>query len=159
MRGPVVVVADHTRARVFELGVRPKGTRGGFLQEVADLVNPELGPHPHERYRNPKRSASATVAGEHFTVDDHRLAHDAELERKFAGRIVEEVHRRAAALDTKELVLVADKRSLGFLRAELESSKRGLVVRDLAREVTKMPVDELERYLTAEGLLGPAAKE
>ena len=150
-----VVVADGARARFFSLEEGGIGDGGPNLVEHDDLVNPEAESKGKELYSEDKsgRNTAPMGAGAHG-YDDHRDRHSEEVERRFAKQIAEVAVASANQGQAKQLVMVADKRMMGHLRSALNvPSTAGLKVSEVAKNLTKLNVSELQEHLSKNGML------
>ncbi|MBZ0073183.1 MAG: host attachment protein [Thiohalobacteraceae bacterium] len=152
-----VVVAGGSRARFFTLrdSEFPEMESGPNLHEIADLVSPEKDLPGSDLWTNLKSGRNRGGGGSPaHGYDDHRSQHQNELERRFARDIAHEVARLMATNATRELVLVAQTRVLGFLRHELHSLlKAGVEIRELAKDLSKLSPLELHEHLARERLI------
>ena len=156
MKKYCVVVADGARARIFSLQIRetPDGTGRPFLQAERDLVNPGRRARDAEIFTNSRPgSRRGAPGGPGHSVDDHRNEHTAELERRFAVDIVEEVERVASNGSCTELVLAAAPRMLGALRSPAGRLNRSFAVKELSRDLTKLTPTDVHDHLAAKELL------
>lgn len=157
MQQNCVVVAGGSRARFFTLEeVEFPGMQSGpNLCEVTDLVNPEQEAQGSELWSNTKAGRNrGNAGGGTHGYDDHRSQHEDEYERRFAREIAREAARLIAKNSTRQLVLVAQKRVLGFLRSELDTLiKAGVDVRELAKDLSKLSPLELHEHLAREHLI------
>lgn len=152
-----VVVAGGSRARFFTLqNVEfPELQSGPNLCEVNDLVNLEQETPGTDLWSESKsgRNRGGAGGGTHG-YDDHRSQHEDEFERRFARDIAREAARLISRCNTRQLVLVAQKRVLGFIRNELESlAKAGIEIHELAKDLSKLPTLELHEHLAREHLI------
>ena len=154
-----VLVADAARARVLVLDV----ARGNLdfatskLVEVADTTNPMLrardaevlsDSRPGLRREGPKSPRHA--------VSDHREDRRRDIERHFAARVAEEAASVWRRYSPCELIVAASPVMLGLLRPAIERQIRAkdqIVVRDLARDLTKLTASQLQDLLAEAGLL------
>src|SRR6185295_5771730 len=97
MKRACIAVIDAARARIYtydesagDNGARSAPT--GVLHEAIDLVNP--GRRSHDQFSTTKPGIKRSAPGSGAT-DDHREAHIAELDRRFARQISEEIDRIA----------------------------------------------------------------
>ncbi|MDV3238825.1 MAG: host attachment protein [Gammaproteobacteria bacterium] len=152
-----VVVAGGSRARFFTLrdAEFPEMESGPNLCEVADLVNPENELPGSDLWTNLKSGRNRGGGGSPaHGYDDHRSQHEDEIDRRFARNIAREASRLIQANATRELVLVAQKRVLGFLRNELNGlAKAGVEIRELAKDLSKLSPLELHEHLARERLI------
>lgn len=149
-----VVVADAAKARLFALEVADIGEGGPNLVEISSLANSEAEAAGKEIYSddNSGRNVSSGGGGAHG-YDDHRAQHMKEVERRFAKIVA------AAALEAVErdksgcLVLAAESRMMGHLREALERNAIDLKVKEIVKDLTKLPRHELHEYLAMNRIL------
>jgi len=138
-----ILVADSGRARLFRVESRARDApRKRELVEIAVLDNPaarqllreqisDRSPRVFARARQgrqgPAGAAGASTGGE----SDMRVA---EAER-FAARIGRRLDLERRRLEMSGLVVIAAPRFLGRLRARLSAATRGIVQRELARDL------------------------
>jgi protein required for attachment to host cells len=146
-----VVVVDGARARFFTLepADSPETEGGPNLVERRDLVNPEQKIHSGHLWSDAKTGRNrAGGGGQAHGYDDHREQHVDEFKRRFAREIAQEAARVAQDNNARNIVLVAQKRMLGFLRSELDPLlKNGVSISEIAKDVSKLAPQELHRYL------------
>ena len=152
-----VIVADGAQARFMALerrAARP-ARAAVHLVESARLSNPEhtvKGRRATRKIKSGRDTGRGSVAPHGYT--DHREPHEAEVLRRFASRIAEQAAALVTAGKASSVVLVADPRMLGLLRAALEPvAKAGVTLRELARDYTWCSAPQLQRHLAANGLL------
>lgn len=125
----LVVVADGSRARLFESG--GIGTR---LVEREDLSHPESRLHARELTADlPGTSFDRTGRGRHSmepSTDPKRV----EI-KDFAHTLAARVEAARAREGVQQVVLVAPPRFLGLLREGLSEQSRRLVVREVVRDI------------------------
>jgi protein required for attachment to host cells len=157
MQNNYVVVAGGSRARFFALQdvEFPEMQSGPNLCEINDLVNLEKESSGNELWSDTKSGRNRGGGGSPaHGYDDHRSQHEDEFERRFARDIAREAAKLLNQNSTKQLVLVAQKRILGFLRNELDSLVRaGVEVKELAKDLTKLSPLELHEHLARERLI------
>lgn len=157
MQQNCVVVAGGSRARFFTLNEVefPEMQSGPNLCEVNDLVNPEQEAQGNDLWSDSKAGRNrGNAGGGTHGYDDHRAQHEDEYERRFARDIAREAARLIEKSSTRQLVLVAQKRILGFLRNELDTLiKAGVEIRELAKDLTKLSPLELHEHLAREHLI------
>lgn len=66
-----------------------------------------------------------------------------EQEARFAHTLIEELERHYANHGFDQLVIIAEPRMLGALRQKLSGVLRPTVVKEIARDLTKLPKPEL----------------
>lgn len=156
MQHNCVVVAGGARARFFTLeeAEYPEMESGPNLCEVNDLVNLAQATHGVDLWSETKSGRNRGNNGAAHGYDDHRSQHEEEFERRFAREVAREATRLLSQNSTRQLVLVAQKRILGFLRNELGALiKAGVDIKELAKDLTKLPTQELHEHLAREQLL------
>ena len=68
---------------------------------------------------------------------------------RFASEVAERLRRWALAGRFDHLVVVADPRTLGELRSGYHKTVAERTVRELDKDLTRLPIDEIERVLAA----------
>ena len=150
----VVVVADGAKARCFTLEEAPIGEGGPNLVEHDDLVNPEGDAAGKDLYSDAKSGRNeAPGGGGAHGYDDHRSGHEGEVERRFAKSVMDACAEALKQHQSRRLVLVAEKRMLGHLRAAMDTAAAGARIEELAKDLTKLSASELHAYLAKEGIL------
>ena len=157
MNRDCVVVADGARARFFTLreADHPELESSPNLIEVNDLVQPEKELHNGELWAESRPSRSrGRNGGPAHGFDDHRNEHTEEQDRRFARSVAEEAARLALRQQTRNVILVAQKRMLGLLRECMDPlAKAGVEVRELAKDLSKLHPLELHEHLAREQLI------
>lgn len=156
MQHNCVVVAGGSRARFFTLEdvEFPEMQSGPNLCEINDLISVEKETAGSDLWSDTKSGRNRGGNGAAHGYDDHRSQHEDEFERRFARDIARETARLLRENSTKQLVLVAQKRILGFLRNELDSLlKAGVEIRELAKDLSKLSPLELHEHLARERLI------
>jgi protein required for attachment to host cells len=94
--------------------------------------------------------------GPTHSFDDHRNAHDREVERRFSLEIAEKTEDLRRELWIQELVVVGDDRILGLLRGAFEPVlPKDNVVVEVEKNIVQWTPDEIHDALVAEGILEP----
>lgn len=151
-----VVVANGAKARFFTLEETeyPELESGPNLVEVNSLKNPETvslsGEHWSENKSGRNRGAKGAPA---HGYDDHRSQHEDEYERRFANSIADEARRFSQSHNSSGVILVSQKRMLGFLRSAIEPKFNGLRTKELAKDLSKLNPIELHEHLAKEDLI------
>ena len=73
--------------------------------------------------------------------------HD-QAEKDFVSRVSERFIARVAGHDADDIFLVAPPRVLGMLRKHLDFSAQIAVTAEIAKDLLKFPIPEIERYLS-----------
>ena len=152
-----IIVADGARASFLALehnaGRPPRAALR--LVENARLSNPEhtaSGRRATRKIKSGRDTGRGSVAPHGYT--DHREPHEAESLRRFTTHIAQQVATLVAGDKAAGIVLVAEPRMLGLLRAALEPvTKAGVTLRELARDYTWCTAPQLQRHLAENDLL------
>jgi protein required for attachment to host cells len=152
-----VVVADGARARFFaleeaeypELESSPK-----LVEQDLDLANPEKELPGGELFSSAKTGRNRAADGGAHGYDDHRANHVDETDRRFAKLLTEQAASMVHTQRAKRLVVVAHSRILGLIRDTLDPLlKTGVQLQEVAKDVTKLPVNEIHDLLAKENAL------
>lgn len=151
-----VVTVDGIRARFFTLqrALLPAVESGpNLVEEREALVNAELELSGRELWSDTKTGRNASNGMAHG-YDDHRDQHTDEFKRRFAKLVAEQAVQIAERKKVKNLVVVAEKQMLGFMRGEMRvSPKACFAVRELAKDLSRLSPLELHGHLATEGLV------
>src|SRR5687767_14775589 len=143
----LILVVDGTRARWFRLQRRR-------LIEHADLVCPEHKLMDRDRYSETKTGRwDRGRLGPTHSFDDHRNAHDREVERRFAHEIAEKTEEMQRQLETDEIVIVGDNRMLGLLRPFFDPAIALERIVEIRKNIAQQTRDQIQDALAEEGLL------
>ncbi|WP_234053532.1 MULTISPECIES: host attachment protein [unclassified Xanthobacter] len=136
----LVVVADGAKALLLaDSGIPPEPKLA-----VVDTVS-----EPHESTtalgteRPGRVHESAGVS--RSAVEEADLHTEAEI--AFLKRVAERLDALASAGELRRLLLVAPPKALGTLRDALGPQARGLVDGEVAKDLVKLPVDEIARRI------------
>lgn len=132
------------------------GRKGLLLRNAGDATMPNLVvEQSFEAPANPaSREQLSDQAGSHPNrfapssnvkeADPHQLA-----ENEFVIETGEAVSRLCAEKDIERLVIVAPPRALAVFRNALDAAARKRVVAEIDKDLTKHPVNEIERLLVS----------
>ena len=145
-----IAVADGSRARLFELVTarQPEFESGPDLHEFASLAAPGHAGRDQTRYSEGLTGRNRTIAGGGHDYDEHRDAHDDDVERAFARDIAAELVARPAARH----ILCASPRMMGYLRDALKDTA-GMAVSELQKDLTGETPRNIHAHLASAGLL------
>lgn len=138
----VVLVADGRKSLFF----RNEGD-AEFPNLTVEGKEEQDNPAHHEQATDSAGRASSTVGGRGGTMEEVDF-HDLEEDR-FAAGIAEMLKDRALRNDYDALVVVAPPRTLGELRKHYHKEVEKRLVGEVAKDLVKMPVDEIEKILQA----------
>lgn len=138
--GAWVLVGDGRRALFFQ-------NHGDA--ELLDLrvVETRIDDNPSTREQGtdkPGRSFTSFSPGR--SAVENTNWHELEEER-FARAMAERINKAAESGELSEIVIVAPPRALGEIRKELSSKAQGKVVGELAKDLTRHPLKEIEQAL------------
>lgn len=137
-----IVVADSSRARIFEVANKDK-----HLQEIEDMVNPEG--------RANNRDLESDAAGRYYGRGQRMQGHSAgttvnavEHETEwFAKSVSEYLDKARAERRYDRLYLVAAPKFLGLLRDNLTRETRNTVSEELNKEISWLQGRDVESYI------------
>jgi len=156
-----VVSVDGARARFFTLepARQPAVESGPSLVEAGeDLINSETEMSGRELWSDTKTGRNA-ASGMAHGYDDHRDQHSDEFKRRFAKQVAEQAVQLAERQGVKNLVVVAEKQMLGFLRNEIRvPPKAGFAVHELSKDLSRLSPQDLHGHLASEGLVPPSRR-
>ena len=149
-----VVLADAARARIFTLepALQPELESGPNLVEYRDLVNPEMDQHDKELWSDVKSGRNRASSGAAHGYDDHREKHAEEYVARFARMVAGDLEALIQNQRSKHVVVLAEKRMLGFLRSSM-NLKGEVQVHEVAKNLSKLSPAELHSRLAEDGLL------
>lgn len=150
MNETCIVAADGARARVFTLTrpEQPEFEGGPDLLEVATLTAPTHAARDSAVYTDGLTGRNRAPGSTGHDYDEHRDAHDDEVERRFAREIVEVMKEQAAQRN----IVCAEKRMLGFLRDAL-SGHQAPTVTEVSKDLVRLGPRDLQAQLADEGLV------
>ncbi|MBW4698848.1 MAG: host attachment protein [Aphanocapsa lilacina HA4352-LM1] len=155
MNDILVLAIDAARARflALERPEFPEWESGPTLVEGEALINVEREAARRQLWSETKtgRNRGPGAGPAHAYYDDHRENHAEEFERRFARLAAQEAAHRADRCQARQVVLVAERRMLGFVREAL-APLLGAQVRleELAKDLRAA---ELQAHLAGENLL------
>ncbi|BAC89011.1 host attachment protein [Gloeobacter violaceus] len=157
MNDILVLAIDAARARflALERPEFPEWEPGPTLVEGETLINAEREAAGRQLWSETKTGRNrGPGAGPAHAYDDHRENHAEEFERRFARLAAQEAAHRADRCQARQVVLVAERRMLGFVREAL-APLLGAQVRleELAKDLCKLRAAELQAHLAGENLL------
>ncbi len=133
------------------------GRKALFLRNAGDEAFPDLkvvriladkpNPPTHLQGTDKPGRTLDRASGRRSSVEQtdwHLLA-----EADFAREIAQALEKQAEAGDLGKLIIVAPPRTLAELRASLSERVRASVIAEHHKDLTKHPVHEIERLLTA----------
>ena len=136
-----VLVADAARARLFEVG-QPQQTLSPALGQ--ELIGSNL-PSREIASDRPGRSFDSGGHGRHAMAPPTDPARHARGEfARYVARLLDE-QRESGSFE--RLVVVAPPQFLGDLRAVMSQQLQGTVAAEVAKDLSKLPLHELQDHL------------
>lgn len=140
-RGDRVLVAD--------------GRKAILMVNEGDAHRPRLRTELALEDDNPKTSEQGTDRPGHFDKGSRtrrgafepRDLHD-DAEERFSERLADLLERTATSPDHPSILLIAPPRMLGHLRTHMSAATRARISAELDRDLTGMPVPEIEALLS-----------
>jgi protein required for attachment to host cells len=151
-----IAIIDATRARFFtyDREVGADGNRDDLFERT-DLVNPARRLRPSELFSD-SRPGSSRTGHLQYAFDDHRDYHIAQLDAGFARTAMAALRELLDERVPNRVILCASPRMLGHLRIAAEGIlPPGLVIEELARDLSKLSAARIREQLTAAHLLPP----
>lgn len=158
MNSTGLIVIDNARARFLVLDTPPDDPDSpSLLVECDALTDSEANLGDQQVFANLKGGRNrAPGAGPAHAYDDHRARHRLEDHRRFTRRIAKRARSFVEKRELLKLVLVAEPRMLGLLRAELEPKlPADLAVVEVSEDLGKRSVAEIRKALERSGVLEP----
>jgi protein required for attachment to host cells len=159
MKRTGILVAGGTRARFISVEVPADAELDGgpHLLEHDDLVNPDGDIPARVLFSDRSGSGRAQGGAASHGLDDHRTRHQAEIERRFARRVIDTAEEFRGARGVQRLVIVAECQLLGTLRAELDPKRwRDVEVVELAEDLSRQSLRQIHAALAQQGLVKAA---
>ena len=141
MKGKWIVVADASRARIFQAEAV-----NGELHELETLTHPEGRLHEQELTSDlPGRSFDSGGQGRHGMDTENSPKHQELIHFiKFVASHLNDA-RKSGAL--KSLYIVAPAEVLGLLRDNLDKNTKAILVGDLTKNYSTLTSQELLKHL------------
>jgi len=134
------------------------GANALLLENRGDAVAPHLltresfkldNPSTHEQGTSPPGRTNAAHGGRRSAMEDSD--YHLQAEEAFLHRFAETLDGHVRKKQIPALIVIAPPRALGILRKFLTGATREVVSRELAHDYAKLPLDEIERRLVANG--------
>jgi len=153
MADTCIVVADGGRARLFLVDTTEAGKMR--LAEMEDLVNPEYQAHGRQVLTTARSTRNTSrQSGPMHPYAQKRGRHRLELEKRFAQAVAGKAAGLTQSWSRGAVILIAEPRMLGMLReAGREALKRGVTIKELAKDYTQLTASELREQLGATGIM------
>lgn len=134
-----MVVADSTKARIFE-----RGSAIGSFSEVKDLVHPI---EDKQLRGDAQRGIFAGMKGERHGMEPPKSPADNAM-HSFATEVADFLRQQYNAHRFTEIVLAAPPTFLGALRAEIGDDLKKAVVHSIDKNLVTCAPEDLEKYFT-----------
>ncbi|UGA41483.1 host attachment family protein [Bradyrhizobium quebecense] len=133
------------------------GRKALFLRNDGDAISPNLraeevfedvNPSTHDQGSDrPGRMSEAALPGRRSAVEPTDW-HDIE-EHHFARKVAAAMEKLVRTSRAKALIVVAPPRTLAELRNSFHSDVKACIVAEINKDLTKIPISEIERHLDA----------
>jgi protein required for attachment to host cells len=141
-KGHWVVVCDGRKALILE---------NAGDEKFPNLRTKETRDHPdastHEQGASPPGRSFQSVGPRRSAVAQTDW-HD-EAERGFLKELAERLNSAIEAGETRAITMVAPPRALGMIRPMYSLGLRHAIAREIAKDLVKQPVHEIERAITS----------
>jgi protein required for attachment to host cells len=144
-----VLVADSSRARIL----RSPELRATDDRHFADLVL-ESEHKPAREIMADKPGRSIRSVGARRSAMEYRSDPVRLQTEQFAGVLAGQLEHRLAAGEFDRIVIVAEPRMLGAIRRKLPQQLAATVAAEVAKDLTKLPMDELRAAIVDMGVPG-----
>ncbi|MBI1212613.1 MAG: host attachment protein [Alphaproteobacteria bacterium] len=141
--GTWVVVADGRKGLIL----RKVGDATASSLKLVEQVDADPVPRTAEMGTDRPGRVSDRASGRHATVEQTDW-HD-RAEKEHAREVAAAVERHRQADEIGRLVVVAPPRTLAVLRDSFSRALKEAIVDEVAKDLTKHPIHEIERLLTA----------
>jgi protein required for attachment to host cells len=150
MKRALIAIVDAAHARLYTYSQIDDNEP--TLQEQRDLVN--AGRQAHGMFSD--QPGSRHQEGGYGATDDHRTAHLAEMDSRFAKLVIDEVSRVAREDGFHHVILVAGPKMLGELRRADAPLRRGdIVIDEIAQDLAWLTSPQVHDHLAAMKLIEP----
>ncbi len=142
-----ILIADGARARI----VRQADAKAEAAGQAEDLLF-EIDHKPLREIMSDRPGRSFASEGARRSAMDYRSEPEREQEARFAHTLLEELERRLVDGEFERLAIVAEPRMLGALRQKLSPALRQTIVAEVAKDLTKIPRQELGAAIAQLGI-------
>lgn len=129
------------------------GRKAVILENVGDRMFPVLHTMQTLQHRETltvvqgtDRPGSVVASSGAHSADEQTDWHD-ESERTFLNELAERLNTAVTSGETTALTMVATPRTLGVIRSVYSLAVRKALHRELAKDLVKMPIGEIEKRL------------
>lgn len=136
-----VVIADSEKYQVFE-------NHGGAAVLDLRIRKHNIADNPPTREQGADRPGRFPSPGGQMSAVADTDWHQLQKENA-AIELAKRINEWAGKGDFQELVLVADPKTLGRVRRNLNATAAGKIIREFDKDLTQHPVTEIERLLSA----------
>ena len=136
-----VVVAEGSRARFFRFFAPGKP-----MKELEDLLNPDGRAHEHDLISDHEgRSFNSRGSARHSMQAP--TTHKEQSVEDFSRKVAEHIEHGRTSGQFEDLVLVAAPEFLGLLRKHLGDAARGMIRREVPKNVVRESEDRIRAYV------------
>lgn len=157
----LVIIVNKTKARFLTLrDPQPLEQSGPPLVEQQEVLNPIQNQAGRELWTSTKSGGNRGATRQVHGYDDHRQSHLDEFDRRFAQAIIAEISNFIPNHHTRHVLLIAEPQILGYLRPILTATlPKNIVLQEVAKDLCKLSVSEIYKYLHNQRLLPRLAKQ
>lgn len=137
-----ILVADGAQARIFV----NQGPENGF--GATPIHEAQIALAPNREMKSDRPGRGHVMAGRRHGMEPRTDWHEAEKER-FAKSLAEHLDRAAATKSFDRLVLAAPSKTLGSLRRLLGKHAAGLIIGEVAKDLTRIAPKDLSVHFEA----------
>ena len=137
-----VVIADAARARIFE-----QETATSPLHELTDLVHGESALHAGDLGTGGRGGTVSIGSQKSLRQSDPQLTPSETHAERFAKEVTEHLNRSRAQGSFDSLVLIAEPRFLGRLRANVDSATEKLLAFTVDKNLVESSVNTIDKEL------------
>lgn len=156
----LIVVVNRALARFFtvEPVEYPELESSPRIMSCGEIENPEIN-QGRDMFADSKTGrGAAPQGGSVHGYDDRREKHLDELRRRFAARVVDNIHKMSKERASRRIILVSSARMRRFLYPDMDKfTRQGYQVHKLSKNMIKFSPQKIHEYL-AESDLVPGQK-
>ena len=152
----LIVVVNRSKARFFTLEPVefPELESGPLMVTRKELDNPEINDFQNMVTDSKTGRGAAPQGGGVHGYDDKRDQHLDELRRRFAVKVLDQIHRLAKTDRVRTVILAASSRMRRFLYPDIDTLGRlGIRVHKLSKNMINFAPQKIHAYLAQEGIV------
>lgn len=142
VRGTWIVVCDGAKALILE---NTGGSLKPDLQTRETLEQPSMPDREIGTDKPGRTHQSNGVGGSAVEETDWQE----QAEKDFLKGVAAKIDALAQSREIRSLIIMAPPRALGVLRPHLGAQAQAAITAEIPKDLTNLPVDQIERYLAA----------